>query len=87
MKTQEEKVIQVLLNQGYVSRNVFLGERITRLGAIVNRLNKNGWDIRGEYVKVGGGKDYWYFLKDSPYKRVVYTVPSLGKKIIRYERK
>lgn len=86
-KTQEQWTIDQLLNNGEVSRNAALQNFITRLGAIICNLNSEGWEIRGHFRKYNHGKDFVYTLVSSPFKRVVYTVPALGKEIIKYEKK
>lgn len=58
--TQLQFVIDQLRKDGSISRNYCLSNRITRLGAIVNSLNKEGWDIQGDFVKTDYGKDYVY---------------------------
>ena len=86
---QRKLVIKELLQTGQISRNYCLSLGITRLGAIVEKLNKNGWELKGKYIKTNGGKDYVYFLKGSPYKKVVYKVEVDGeiKEIISYEKR
>lgn len=51
-----------LTTHGEVSRNQALRRNITRLGARINDLVNAGWDIHGQFVKVGKGKDYVYTL-------------------------
>lgn len=67
MKTTQEKMItKALITQGYVSRNRALrgeyGQFITRLGAVMCDLGKNGWSFTSGYEKTNGGKDYVYRL-------------------------
>lgn len=71
-KTQIDFVIKQLLENGKISRNDCLKNYITRLGAIINRLNKEGWEIEGGYKKGDYGKDYVYNVIKSPFKKVVY---------------
>ena len=59
-RTQKKLVIEELENNGYVSRNDCLKHFITRLGAIICELNKEGYDLVGKYVKTSYGKDYVY---------------------------
>lgn len=54
--TQLEMVKKELNENNYVSRNWALRHNITRLGALINRLN---WDLEGRY----NGKDYIYVMK------------------------
>ena len=89
--SQEKRIIKDILQNGKVSRNYYynlpLSERITRLGAIVNVLNDKGWEIEGKFVRNSTGKDFVYFLKSSPYKKVVRTVNLDGeiKEVVSYE--
>lgn len=56
-ETQKEKIIYQLKSYGFISRNWCLQRFISRLGAIINILKKNGWEFRGEY------KTDKYFIK------------------------
>lgn len=62
-QTQEKMVIDQLKANGYVSRNWALQNYISRLGAIVYSLKKDGWNIVGEYKHYENGKDFIYRLK------------------------
>jgi len=53
---------QIELN-GKISRNLCLRNYTTRLGAIINTLNKDGWNLKGEYIKTEYGLDYVYSKK------------------------
>lgn len=64
--TQENWVINRLNSKGCVTRNEALQNYISRLGAIVERLNKAGWDIKGTYLRTGNSKDYVYTLIKKP---------------------
>ena len=86
MKTQEQKVIDELLNKQCVSRNWALQNFITRLGAIINRLNSSGWEIKGEWDITEKGRDFVYYLKTSPFQKVIYKVADLGIEIQKYEK-
>ena len=57
--TQLEIVKKHLKEYNYVSRNWALRNHITRLGALINRLNKEGYETEGGYFK----KDYIYTIK------------------------
>jgi hypothetical protein len=62
-ETQRQWAERKLRTSGYVSRNEALRTYITRLGAIICDLRKDGWDITGRWQKqTNGGKDYIYFL-------------------------
>ena len=66
--TQREMVITQLKDNGYVSRNWCLQNYITRLGAIICDLKKEGWDFTADYHKYEYGKDYRYFPTKFPDK-------------------
>ena len=86
MKNQEEFVIKHLMENGSISRNFCLQNFISRLGAIICDLNKDGWEIEGAFTKSPKGKDYVYRLKNSPLTRVEYKVD--GKVVgVKYNNK
>ena len=60
MKTQRQIVEEQLKKYGKVSRNWCLKRFISRLGAIICELKKDGWIILGTYQKAGSGQDYIY---------------------------
>ncbi len=66
-KTQEQWVKNQLRTTGRVSRNGALQNYISRLGAIIHDLNKNGWNIVGDFEKIEHGKDYIYHLVSAPH--------------------
>jgi len=87
-QSQLQFIKNQLLENGAVSRNFCLQNFISRLGARISDLKSEGWNIKGERRKnKHGGFDYVYRLIDAPYKKVIYTVPSLGKTFTKYERK
>lgn len=61
-KTQENWVVEMLLHNGKVSRNEALNNFISRLGAIICDLKKDGWTIEAKWEKSPYGKDYLYYL-------------------------
>ena len=69
-KTQKERVIGQLLKVGHISRNACLRNYISRLGAIICDLTKEGW---GFDAKNGDG-DYVYYLVKTPYKTASYKL-------------
>ena len=85
-KTQEQIVIDRLLQTGSISRNWCLQNFISRLGAIICDLKKEGWTFDPDFVKNGKGKDYVYKVISSPFKRVTYTLPD-GRVINTIEKK
>lgn len=76
-QTQKEFVISKLKKDGSISRNFCLSNYISRLGAIVNQLNNEGWNLEGSNQDNG---DYIYKVKQAPFKRVVYKLPD-GREI------
>ena len=83
--TQQQFVKKQLLEYGKVSRNDCLKRYITRLGALILNLKKEGWEINGYYQDTEYGKDYIYELKHSPLKKVIYKVPTLGLEIESFQ--
>lgn len=79
--TQIEWVKKQLKTKGFVTRNEALQTYITRLGAIICDLKKEGWKIEGEFLKTENGKDYKYTLGDRPTKRVSRVEIRDGKAI------
>ncbi len=77
-ESQKTKVLKLLRSQGYVTRNWALQNYISRLGAIVLTLKKEGMDIKAEHMENG---DYKYTLLVKPKEVTVYTREN-GKKII-----
>ena len=72
-QTQANLVKRILREKGEITRNFCLRNYISRLGAIVCDLKKEGWNIEGEFVKANGGKDYVYKLVKAPYiPKLVY---------------
>lgn len=63
---QIDRVLNQLKKEGKASRNYYLdlpyGEKITRLGAIINRLNARGYKITGHE----SGHDFIYQLETMP---------------------
>lgn len=61
-KSQSERVIGVLNQQGYITRNQCLRNYISRLGAIICALKAEGWDFRTEHRE----GDYAYIVIKKP---------------------
>ena len=63
-QTQKQFVKEILEKDGYISRNFCLRNYISRLGAIICSLEKDGYRFKAEYVPVsttwGASKDYKY---------------------------
>lgn len=60
--TQMDWTRDQLLTHGEVSRNDALKIFFTRLGARIDDLKKEGWEIEAGWVKTSHGKDYVYRL-------------------------
>jgi len=61
-KTQREYVIN-LLKRGYITRNECLDVYISRLGAIMDLLRKEGYNFFGRYTDKIYGRDYIYVMR------------------------
>ena len=66
--TQKEWVLlELKANEGKITRNHCLRNYISRLGAIICDLKKDGYNISGSYVEVktpfGKRKDYQYRIE------------------------
>jgi hypothetical protein len=85
-KTQSDRIISKLNHDGFVTRNEALQNFISRLGAIICDLTKEGWDFKGEFIKTKNGTDYKYTVITSPFKSVKYTTED-GRTIIKFEKR
>ncbi len=82
-KIQFNFVKNHILENGSISRNFCLHKYMTRLSAYILDLKKEGFEIKGKYIKNKNGKDYVYTLISSPYKKeILYSDNKLIK--IRY---
>ena len=62
-KTQKQFVLNELSTRGYITRNFCLKNYISRLGAIICELKKEGYVIEAKNLKTALGIDYIYHLK------------------------
>jgi hypothetical protein len=78
--SQKSKILKLMREQGFVTRNWALQNFISRLGAIICTLKKEGMNITAEW-KDG---DYVYKLLDKPKEIIEYRVDGLlvHKKVI-----
>lgn len=83
--TQKERIKEILLRDGRVDNFYCIDNRITiRLGAIIERLRHEGWEITGDYLE--GTKNFCYTLVrektlDSAVKeKIVEDIHALCKK-------
>ena len=77
-QTQLNIVKNYLKVKGSISRNYCLSIYISRLGAYVNQLNSEGWEIEGRKVE----NDYVYTLKNQPKVpevKIIERIDSSGK--------
>lgn len=66
-KSQEERIIYKLRKDGFVTRNEALKNYISRLGAIICELKKQGFIFdEPKYIKTKNGRDYRYDLISAP---------------------
>ena len=65
-KTQLSWILRQLELYGFITRNQCLKRYISRLGARISDLRKEGYEFRTKYLKNRWGKDYVYFLIKKP---------------------
>jgi hypothetical protein len=86
MKHQKQFIVKMLLKDGQVSRNTCLQNYVSRLGAIICQLQKEGWSFEAGYEPKGMGKDYIYKTIRCPFKKVEFINPITKETIIKYEK-
>ena len=84
MKHQEEFVKKQLLLNGFISRNFCLENYVSRLSAIIQNLEADGWCFDPKYVKGKKGRNFVYYLVSCPMKKVEYTVQGMENNVILY---
>lgn len=81
--TQKEWVKQQLRETGEITRNQCLGQFISRLSAIIQDLEEDGWVF--ETLRRGGNykteADYVYTVKNDPKKKQIVERTATGVKI------
>lgn len=65
MMSQKQKVLEKLIDDGYVDNFWAIRNFILRLGAIIYNLRKEGYNIRGEYGEGKDKKNYFYYLDET----------------------
>lgn len=60
--TQQQRVEKRLREKGVIYRNECIRNYITRLSAIIQRLEEEGWIFEAEHFR----GDYRYFVKFAP---------------------
>lgn len=83
--TQKERVIKKINRDGFITRNECLKNFLSRLGAIICDLQKDGWEFSAEYIKTPYGKDFKYTVIKSPYKVETYKLED-GREIIKLKK-
>lgn len=81
--SQRERIEEMLLKQGFVSRNYFIDipyNKILRLGAVINTLRTTGWSIETKEDKV----DCVYVAIKTPFIKQVYKLPD-GREVVNYK--
>lgn len=76
-KTQKQRVETKLLRDGFITRNECLRNYISRLGAIICDLTKEGWEFETKFVD----GDYHYKMVKSPYRQLTRTLAD-GQQIV-----
>jgi len=66
---QEDFVIKKLDEVGVITRNECLRKYISRLGAIICNLKKDGYVFDAGFIKTRFGQDYQYILLKKPDKK------------------
>lgn len=86
-QSQKDRIIKRLLDRGEVSRNEALKNYISRLSAIIQDLEAEGWVF--ETFRRGGSykteADYVYKTIKAPYQRITYRTAD-GREINSIEK-
>lgn len=86
-KTQKDRVVTKLLKDGFITRNECLRNFISRLSAIIQDLELEGWEFetsrKGNSATAEG--DYVYKVIKSPFKKIVYTLEN-GEQVTNYKK-
>lgn len=80
--TQKQRVINKLVRDGFITRNECLKVYISRLSAIIQILEQEGWEFEARDKE----KDYIYKVLKCPLKKQVYKLPN-GDEITNYDRR
>ena len=66
-KTQKQFVVEHLRGDGFITRNECIKNFISRLGAIICDLKKEGWVFeKPHYFRTDNGQDFIYRVEDKP---------------------
>lgn len=80
-QTQRQRVISKLLKDGFITRNECLRVYISRLSAIIQVLEVEGWEFEAK-DKEG---DYIYKITKCPLTKQVYKLPN-GEEVTTYKQ-
>lgn len=83
--TQTQKIIEQLEDKGFVTRNWALQNFISRLGALILALKKEGWVFTQEYTETPHGRDYTYTLINKPVRNQLFATPEKTAKQLKDE--
>jgi hypothetical protein len=70
-ESQKKWVIERLKIKGTVSRNECLQNYISRLSAIIQNLEEDGYEFETSYIKTSFGKDFIYRMKQKGQQSLV----------------
>ena len=77
-KTNKDKVVEILMKQGWVDNFHCVDNRITlRLSDIIMTLKEEGWEFDNDksgYLNPNQKKNWYYVVKKFPFKRVSRTL-------------
>ena len=79
--SQKDRIERRLLKVGYITRNECLSNYISRLSAIIQDLEEEGWVFETNNEK----GDYKYTAIKTPYKTITSTL-SNGEQIVRFTK-
>ena len=80
-QSQKDRIVKRLLERGEVTRNEALRNFISRLSAIIQDLEEEGWEFKTENRK----GDYVYTAIKKPYQTITYILAD-GREILTTEK-
>ena len=72
--TQKKWVLDQIKEKGFITRNECLKVYISRLGAIICDLQKDGYKFTAEYQKTPYGQDYVYTLTGQSIQQALFNL-------------
>jgi hypothetical protein len=79
-QSKHQRVIKKLLRDGFITRNECLKNYISRLSAIIQVLEEEGWKFDAKDYD----KDYIYRVLHCPIKKTEFINPITKETIIQY---